>query len=62
MSQLDERRAEFAERLGRLQRSLESEFGRAPRASRWALPLAAVGVGMMAAFGVKRFLARRRRD
>lgn len=60
MSDLERRRDEFAVRLERLRGALESEFGRAPRSGRWVLPLAAVGVGLLAAFGLKRRLSRKR--
>jgi hypothetical protein len=53
-------RRRFEERWAELQAGLESEFGWAPHASRWALLLAAAAAGFALGGGLGGRLLRRR--
>lgn len=55
---LERSRQRLEAELGELHGALESEFAWKPRLSRWALPLVAVAVGLLAGVALRRNLPR----
>ncbi len=54
IERLEANRREFTERLTDLRESLAREFGWAPKAKTWALPLVGFAAGFALAFWLKR--------
>lgn len=54
MSELEERRRDFENRLEEAHSTLEEAVGWAPRAKAWVLPLIAMGAGLAAALFLRR--------
>jgi len=59
--ELERRRRQFEASLDDLRKELEAEFGWAPRARRWALPIVAGAVGLVSGLIVRRNFPRLRR-
>jgi hypothetical protein len=59
MSDLDERRRDFEARLEETHAALEAQFGWAPRAKAWVLPVVALAAGVAAALWLRRGNRRR---
>jgi len=59
--EIERQRRRFESSLDDLREALEGEFGWAPRARRWMLPIVAGAVGLVAGLVLRRNLPRVRR-
>jgi hypothetical protein len=60
VTELEQRRRDFAAQLEEVHAALEKSIGWAPRANPWVLPLLALGGGLAAALWLRRGRRRRR--